>query len=49
MIVTLLIALLAAFSPVLPQDVVNGGPSVVTPHVQAGAGIDGPSSGGPTG
>ena len=50
MILTLLVALLAVFSPVLPQDVVNGGPSTVAPHgLSGGLNTDGVSSGGPTG
>jgi hypothetical protein len=49
MIAALLAALIAAFAPVLAQDVVNGGPSTVTPHVQSGLNADGVSSGGPTG
>jgi hypothetical protein len=50
MIVTLLIALLATFSPVPSGDLLNGGASAVPPHAQQGVlSIDGVSSGGPTG
>lgn len=50
MLVTLLVALLATFSPILAQNVLHGGPGAVIRHVPQGAySIDGPSSGGPTG